>query len=495
VNSSNSATQASDALTRPSELRAVAIDKRSIFARLFGNLRNLILWGIWAALFVIWLFTLENEMSNGHYEAIALAVISVVLWFILFFAEGIELAATDLLDKQPEQLHDPATREVLAEIQSRSRFFIAQRQVFVVVIISFTSLAINYDSIVMPFAGESSDPLLRFLFTLLFNTLTVLWFCQVTPKQLAIFNSELFLDQSRSVWGLIKLVGLLGLPNPSEGILSMIQRHSAYGRRRQLLPSRAAYYNVSTHRYGVSLDKLQTSIEIRADGRARIHKRFLTLFLHGRHGVISGSVDAPSAFVSEPSLRFLALHLVTIPERFEYIASELDALFEERPFSSSSIGPNQIEDWLSNVTMDVIPNFARPGQLAEWTIEGERLPESFWTEGPSGDDRRLAALLYEVEAEIQPGAFSENRSWSETFSLPCRSYSLTLNSKQEGEGNIALDACTVTLAESDALLHDESESYSYAAMLARDNVLTVDCPLQGATYTATWRHYERAGVT
>jgi hypothetical protein len=492
VNSSNSATQASEVAGRPLELRPVAVEKPNIFARLIGNLRTLILWAVWLVLFVIWLLTLENQLSEGHYEAIALAAISVVLLFILFFAEGIELAATDLLDKQPEQLHDPATREVLAEIQARSRFFIAQRQVFVVVIISFTSLSISYDAIVLPFAGESSDPLFRFLFTLLFNTLTVLWFCQVTPKQLAIFNSELFLDQSRSVWGLIKLVGLLGLPNPSDGILSMIQRHSAYGRRRQLLPSRAAYYNVSTHRYGVSLDKLHTSIEMRPDGRARIRKRFLTLFLHGRHGVISGSVDAPAPLTSEPSLRFLALHLITIPERFEYISSELDALFEERPFSSSSIGPNQIEEWLSTVSMEVVPNFGRPGQLAEWTIEGERLPESFWTEGPSGDDRRLAALLYEVEAETEAGAFSDNRSWSETFSLPCRSYTLSLTNKHEGDGNIALDACSVMLAESDALLHDESEAYSYAAMLARDNVLTVDCPLQGATYTVSWRHYDRA---
>ena len=464
-------------------------------AGFFSLLRNTALWALWFALLAIWTATLWDHAAAGDITAVALAIASVVLWFILFFAEGIELAATDLLDKQPEQLHDPANREVLSEIQSRARFFIAQRQVFVVAIISFTSLAITYDSITVPFVGTLTDETLGFMFTFLFNTLTVLWFCQVTPKQLAVFNSELFLGQSRSVWHLIKLVGHFGLPNPSDALLSVIQRHSAYGKRRQLLPSRAAYYNVSTHRYGISLDKLLTEIVLCADGRTRIRKRFLLLFLHGRHGIISGLLEASSPFVSQPSVKFLALHLVSIPERFEHIENELDALFDQRPFASSGFSGNLIQNWLANIEVNVSPSFGRRGEVAEWTIEGERLPESFWVGSlqSSEEDRRLVALLYEVEAEVAAGAFDDTKSWSETFPLPCRTYQFSI--RNEGlQDNVDLERCEVTLSNSDEVLYDETETYSYAALLAKDDVLIVDCPLQGATYAVSWRQYRAAST-
>ena len=107
---------------------------------------------------------------------------------ILYCAEGIELAVTDLLDKHPSQLHDPVTARVLMEVQRLRDFFFAQRQVFVVVIIAFTSLVTTYQWLSVPGIGIVRDGGVRFWFSLVFTTLTILWFCQVTPKLLAVIN-------------------------------------------------------------------------------------------------------------------------------------------------------------------------------------------------------------------------------------------------------------------------------------------------------------------
>ena len=208
--------------------------------RVLREAQTFLLWLLWSLLVVIWLKTLTALWREGSRMPSLLALVAVGLLILLYFAEGIELAVTDLLDKEPEQLHDPVLQNVLADIQRRSGFFFAQRQVFVVVIIAFVSLVTTYPWIVIPFIGRTTAHNAPFWFSLFFTTFTVLWFCQVTPKRLAVLNSELFLAQSRFVWRLIQIMAVFGLPNPSDWLVSEVVRRSGYARRRNLLPSRAA---------------------------------------------------------------------------------------------------------------------------------------------------------------------------------------------------------------------------------------------------------------
>jgi len=216
--------------------------------------------------------------------------VDLVLLFILYFAEGMELAITDLLDKEPNQLRDETVRNLLSQIQSRVGFFFAQRQVFVVVIISVLSLTTAYDWVYVPFYGKMTSPTTTFWFSLVLTTFTVLWFCQVTPKRLAVINSELFLKQSSAVWRLIKIISMLGLPDPSDLLVYGIQRNSKFSHGRYLLPGRAAHYDITTHLFGFALDRLHTSIRIRPDGSGTIYKKFLILFLRGHHSQMYGSM-------------------------------------------------------------------------------------------------------------------------------------------------------------------------------------------------------------
>src|SRR5438105_4261341 len=115
-------------------------------AKRLRYIRSLVLWIVWLALVIIWLATLGEQWTEGRHSPAILAIVVLGLLLILYFAEGMELAVTDLLDKEPAQLRDSSVRALLSQIQHRSGFFYAQRQVFVVVIISIVSLTTSYRS-------------------------------------------------------------------------------------------------------------------------------------------------------------------------------------------------------------------------------------------------------------------------------------------------------------------------------------------------------------
>src|SRR5262249_43399413 len=162
--------------------------------------------------------------------------------------------------------------------------------VFVVVIITLMSLMTAYDPIHIPFVGAicgkaveatadapACDALVisiwehkfaldaPFIFTLLFTTFSVLWFCQVFPKRLAIRNSEKFLQQSSLLWPAIRLVGSLNIPGPADALVWWARRYGGYRQPRNLKPSRAAFYNSAVMLYGFSIDRVSVDIELAHD--------------------------------------------------------------------------------------------------------------------------------------------------------------------------------------------------------------------------------------
>jgi hypothetical protein len=453
-------------------------------------LHSFVLWCVWALLVLIWLATLVEQWRAGNHAATWLALVAVGLLFILYFAEGIELAVTDLLDKEPDQVRERAVRRTLQDIQSRSAFFYAQRQVFVVVIIAFTSLITAYAWIYVPFAGRVSAYGLPFWFSLVFTTLTVLWFCQVTPKRLAVLNSELFLAQSRFVWLLIKAIGALGLPNPSNQLVALIQQHSDYRHSRHLLPSRAAHYALTSQLEGLSLDRYSVRISLDEHGAAGIVKRFLVLFLHGAHGTIDGSLDA-AEFAEEPQVRLLGLYLVPAAERFESLAVELDTRFQEQVEDrAESPRQNLLAEWTHTIRTDVGPSETGSGQRLTWAIEGELLPERFWPQEQPEEaaSSPYAALLYQVEAQVtgRSGCSPGGDHWSETVVLPCRTYAIAVDAQRGSGLSVVATGVSVSATGSTTALARESERYTKIA-LARRGSVEIPFPLQGASYTLRWR--------
>lgn len=75
-----------------------------------------------------------------------------------------------------------------------------------------------------------------FVFTMAVTTFTVVWLCQVAPKQLAVINSEAFLTMSLCAWRIIRAVSPLGLPDPATDVVAAITSHSRFKHRCQLRP-------------------------------------------------------------------------------------------------------------------------------------------------------------------------------------------------------------------------------------------------------------------
>ena len=467
--------------------------------------RSAVLWVIWLGLVAIWIATLWQKWQSGSQAAVAFAILDIALLFILYFAEGMELAITDLLDKEPAQLRDETVRRLLAEIQRRSGFFFAQRQVFVVVIISVISLTTSYNWIEIPFYGKVTAHSATFWFSLAFTTFTVLWFCQVTPKRLAVNNSELFLKQSSTVWRLIKAISTLGLPDPSDLLVYIIQRYTSYSQERHLLPGRAAHYDITAHLFGFSLDSLHTAVNIRHDGSGFVRKKFLILFLRGHHSRMYGSMSTRSSFAENPRIELKALHVLPVPERIESIASTLDSIFNE----TGDIPGNLMSEWMGRMELSVEENgMFEGGQDTTWSIEGQPLPESLWPQAGNSagvlSGPPMVAFLYEVEAEVTAGGFNcsgGEDEWPETIGLPCRAYSISikplldnvLESREvppETDLSVVVGGCNVTLVGPGTEMSEETLKLTQAAVAGRGD-LRVSYPLQGGCYTLSWRIFRR----
>jgi hypothetical protein len=465
---------------------------------LLRRVRLAILWTLWVFLAVVWIATLAALWTDERQAPAVLAFLDVLLLVVLYFAEGIELAVTDLLDKEPSQLHDALTRRLLSEIQARSGFFFAHRQIFVVVIISVLSLTTAYSWLYLPFYGRVDSPLATFWFSLVFTTLTVLWFCQVTPKRLAVINSERFLRQSAPIWRAINAISWLGLPDPADQLVRAIQRNSEFSESRYLLPGRATHYDISTHLLGFSLDRLATEVTIGADGSGEVRKRFLMLFLRGRHASVYGSLGACSSFAGEPTIHLAGIFLLPAAERIETITESLDPIFESAADPNVA---NLVDQWAGQAKVTVSPAPSGNGQTATWSIEGSPLPESLWPPDALGGSTRsdappqMVVLSFEVRAQITAGGFDTSGGvdqCAEEMSLPCRRYSISVASRtgaarpEEIRQAVAIGGCDVTFTASGTNMPEESHRVMQSST-ATKGVAEIRYPLQGARYALWWR--------
>lgn len=458
-------------------------------------LRTIVLWVLWVSLVTVWVATLaamSQSGSHGHWIGAGAVVCALIL---LAYAEGMEIAVADLSDVHPDQLSEPRLRRLLDEIHRARHFFYANRQAVVVLVISLMSLQIAYPWIYIPGLGQVSDYNASFWFSISLTTTTTLWFCQVLPKRLAVLNSELFLHQAAFLWPIIKAIGLLGLPNPSNQLLYFFERFTPYRRKRHLRPSPAAHYNVTSHIFGSSLDRIHVDISVDGSGMATLRKRFAVLFLHGRRTQHSERLYSHKAFSGAPQVRVVGLYVGQAPERLDQISDELDKLFETADASTSGIF-TAAEGWSPHVETQIESDLFRGGAWASWTIWSSKpLPEAFWPR--EGHDEYMAALpmavlIYEVELVVPESALASphdargyERIWPEYVATPCRRYSLRIEPAHKSDA-VGLQGCDVRLIPGDISVPDETSRCTQLAISALDSQLDLRFPMQGAVYSIRW---------
>jgi hypothetical protein len=303
----------------------------------------------------------------------------------------------------------------------------------------------------------------------------------VIPKRLAIMNSELFLDQSRPVWFLIRCVGVLGLPNLTDLMVELVRRHTPYRERRLLLPGRSAHYSVQARLYGYSLDRLTTSVTLERDGAVTIRKRFLFLLLHGAHSGAYGSIEMPGEPCRRARARVLGLYLAAVPEQLDALARDLDEAFADRP---SGLERVPLGDWRHEIEVRA-EHSSDSTTTVYCDIRGESLPETFLDGQTSGGQPRLAALIYELEARFRPDQSEACTSWPETVELPCRL--LTIEARAAAGARVAIAAREVSVTMSQAHIERAGESTRLSLQaLANRGTTVIAYPLVGATYALHW---------
>ncbi|MDQ2883309.1 MAG: hypothetical protein M3Y48_19615 [Actinomycetota bacterium] len=208
-------------------------------------------------------------------------------------------------------------------------------------------------------------------------------------------------------------------------------------------------------------------------------------------------------------MQLKALHVLPVPERIASISDKLDAIFAE----TGKVDGNIKREWVGKIDVAIEEKgFSQVGQEAVWSIEGQPLPESLWVPSVSGitaestNGLPMAALLYEVDAEVSAGAFDTSGDldqWPEMIGLPCRSYSISITPALDGSGETASESppdpelavviggCMVTLVGPGTEMSEETLNLTQSAVAGKGE-LKVSYPLQGACYTLSWRIFKRS---
>lgn len=175
------------------------------------QLRKGILWVCWLFLLVIWLDTLSQLWRDGQGRPVLLAALVIPSLWLLYFAEGLELAVAARVGNPDSPVTDPHE-------------FFTRRQTVVILTITFITLATVYPWLEVPWMGRLSGAM-PFWFSLTFDSVSVLWFAQVVPKRLAVMNPDEFL-QSRYTKTFLHVIRFAGLvfDGPSDDLVRMLRR-------------------------------------------------------------------------------------------------------------------------------------------------------------------------------------------------------------------------------------------------------------------------------
>jgi hypothetical protein len=174
---------------------------------------TLFLWILWAGLAAIWANTLVSLWSAGFHRYILLAVLLLPCVVVINRAEGLELAVAVLLHSKDTPRH---VRALLSTI-SRNVFF-RQRQLIVIFLVMFCGVATVYPWLQIPGYGIARGAA-PFWFSVLFPSISIMWFAQIAPKLMAMTNPDLFITVGgRAIFQAINMLDHFDLTGPADDV-------------------------------------------------------------------------------------------------------------------------------------------------------------------------------------------------------------------------------------------------------------------------------------
>jgi hypothetical protein len=441
-----------------------------------------VLWACLAlALLLTWITCAELEKPHFLARLIWVALSLVGLWF----ASGIELAYSDLRDKDPDQV-SIAARSLLEEMQSRGQLVYEAREwITVALVVSLTYLS-DFDKIYIPFTQlVFSGSKVRFTFTLLFSTVPAVWFAQAPAKKLAAQNSVIFLEHSMLGWLVfrytIKAVEFFRLRAISEIFSAGFSR--LWGsERRNLAPSNASFYISSLHAYGYALHELEDTVTINADGSAHLTQRGILHVISPTRNKFSRFVDYPNAEKTDLTIEICdAFSLHPLREKLEDNCESIAALLKGktvagcRRLSAETFLKDRSERVLKDPDKKV---YTLPVHIGPpFTLSQLK-------------DAGALCFSYKLEFDGREGNYSiaeKSEEWhSMLFEGPCRLYTCNFRLSSDVKTHFAEPKFSVTFSDNPQEdndvgidLNDKADGLTFR----------VPHPLPGAKYRFSWTYW------
>ena len=371
-------------------------------------IRRFLIWALWLGCVYAWGSDIVFRALGGQYRDLIVFVLLIPLFLLIYLSEGIEIAVADLNDKDAAQLGDASMRTLLTDIKSRIDFFIAQQQTLALCVVTLSSIIVSlgFNTLwIYPF-GEVDNPLAIGAINFIAISISILCLCQVPAKRLALSNSERFLAQAQQLWKLIRVVGVLDLPAPSENITDGMRRLFRFPPRR-LPPSRASHYNASALIHGYCLDQLAVKIRLHENGGAEISRHHLVAFLHGSRKILTGRmrVGNDCRFVNRLELmECWKLPSVEDLRSYESLFDEVFAASQEERLVEPILQRHhcEITDLQQRVRYEFAPN--ESPVTYDWRVHFlDGLPED-WS--PNAPTEYIICLLYRISGTAPANSFA-----------------------------------------------------------------------------------------
>ncbi|KAA6456029.1 hypothetical protein DYQ86_26495 [Acidobacteria bacterium AB60] len=402
--------------------------------------------GLAAVLLSTWVST---EINNEPHLLLPHLAIVVIILFLIFFSDALEVAYTSLRYKLGDQF-SAVEQRILSEMHQGDEILIYEaREWLVTFLIVILTLMGDFRTVyffrwkiedlhVWDFFSISAGT----LFSLFFTTFPVLWLAQGLSKRVAKDCPQKMLATGGLVWMLIKTIGkitgFLGLDRPTEIIAHGLKRSRTFSPELNLRASDYTYYVASLLRYGYALHDLDVSIVIGANGACFVRQRVLYYVVSLSSDVFVRKLETDSEPDSEPEINTLAAFVGTLVRESDSRGSS--SVSESDPRGSSS------------ELFEELDQLAREGDGLDTTKKGlfSRIPANLSLHAihENPDDRRRVhyridthgsvdtseaafAQLVDFKTLWKPGAFRSSPNDQDTyymmFECPCYRYRLSID--------------------------------------------------------------------
>lgn len=451
------------------------------------------IWIVFRCLFLLaWILLLmdmwvgKGQDSGAAAPLILLMVgLVVLLLFVLFLLEALEIAYTILRDRHADEFSSEAN-DLIEKMKGSEYLVYEAREWLATLIVVAITLTTEFDDKNIPsFLGLAGH--YEYIWRpipLLLTTLPVLWFAQGLGKTCAKASPLKILmwwPVRGLAWPLTKVMGWLirttGLYLPGKLLGTPLEHQISSGDQPLLRPSDEGFFLAGLQRYGFAIHELSISITLKKDGSCAIEERLVWYLLRYTGNYFSRKLffDGVLRSAEPPIVRGFTCPAVR--DRYTTVSNLLDKIWNDplpedlRPVADRwSVDSKQKDDWDSK-------------------LHESRLEVNTYDNFPLDKD---AFVLMVMQKSVWDGsAFKRSIGqpdyYEMSFEYPCRCYRLEIVSEK------GVDVYLANITASAFFRSNPHDDEKRRLDIARDRSATdgglhttLPYPLAGAKYRYDW---------